>query len=208
MRVVMPIARTCAVVRFASWVVTTTRALRPVGESTAASRFRRVAGTSITRPGRDGTTKTRPPSSTRKGAARGGGPHPFSRPAEAAEGTEPVAVPLRKLHRGGPVGLDAEIPGTQAPAVAPDGEDDRHVRDRSRARLELRRGLPRSQAADVDAGHGDAVGDPSRRARKGKAQTKAGDDRHSRQGKQALDQKPPCPGAPPRSRPPCRRSGS
>src|ERR1051325_9968839 len=72
----MPIALTCSVVRLASWVVTTTRALRPFGESAAASMFRRVAGTSITRPGRDGTTNTRPLSSTRKAA---------DAPAEALE---------------------------------------------------------------------------------------------------------------------------
>ena len=79
MRVLIPIARACAVVRFASSVVTTTRALRDVGESAAASMVRRVAATSITRPGRDGTTKTRPLSRTRKVASRGGLPMPWPR---------------------------------------------------------------------------------------------------------------------------------
>ena len=76
MRVVIPIARTWAVVCLAGSVVTITRALRFVVESAAARMLRRVAGIEITRPGREGTTATRPLWRTLKVASRGGRPIP------------------------------------------------------------------------------------------------------------------------------------
>ena len=76
MRDVIPIALAWAVERLAAWFVTTTRALRSVGESAAASMSRRVAATAITRPGRAGITDTRPFAATPKPAFRGGRPMP------------------------------------------------------------------------------------------------------------------------------------
>ena len=101
----------------------------------------------------------------------------------------------RELHRRGPVGLDAEIPGSEAPAVPAGGEDDRRARHGPCPGLELRGRLARGQAADIDARNADAFGDVPRRPSEGEPEAETRHDRNGRQREQALDQKPPRPGA-------------
>src|ERR671937_783651 len=106
MRVVIPIARASEVVRRAGCIVTITRALRCVVDSAAARMFWRVAGIAITRPGREGTTRTRPLSKTRKVASRGErSPHlPLDRDEIRGGHARPVH-PNRQRH--GPPAFEA-----------------------------------------------------------------------------------------------------
>src|SRR5207244_13506459 len=100
--------------------------------------------------------------------------------AEPQERPEAVAVALGELDRGGPVGLDAEIHGSQPPAVPAGREHDGYVCDRAGAVLELRGRLARGEATDIDARDAQALGDPPGRARERKAQDDAPDDEHGR----------------------------
>ena len=90
-------------------------------------------------------------------------------PLEAADGAEAFALAGRGLDRRGPVGLDAQRRRLDRILLVARGEHHRDTRDALEAALQQRLRLLLRQTADVDAGDLDAVGDPHRRAREGKA---------------------------------------
>ena len=112
-----------------------------------------------------------------------GAEEPRLQPLEAADRAEALALPRGGVDRRRPVGLDAEGRRLDRVLLAAGGEDDRNARDPLEAALEQRPRLLLRQAADVDAGDVDALGDPRRRAREGKADQRRHDG-EKRQGNQ------------------------
>ena len=77
--------------------------------------------------------------------------HLHVEPLEAPNRAEAVALALRRVDRGLPVGLDTELGGADRVVLAAGQEDDRLVRHRVRAPLQEGAGVLRAHAADVDA---------------------------------------------------------
>ena len=112
-------------------------------------------------------------------------------PAEAADRGEPVALVEREPHGRVPVRLDAEAARPQPPLMAGGREDDRHLGERDRARLELRPCLGSRQPADVDAVDADPGCDPVGRPGEHESEHDAADHSDDRQHDQPLNEQRP-----------------
>ena len=112
-------------------------------------------------------------------------------PAEAADRADAVALVERQLDGRVPVGLDAEAHRPQRPLMTGGREGDRHPGERVGAALELRAGLARGQAADVDAVDLDPGRDPGRGAGEDEAEHGTAHRDDDRQHNQPLNEQRP-----------------